>query len=101
MFKKLKRMAAQLKVVAAINGTLMEARKGEASCVQRAYYTFRCDVDDVVRLTGDKREEVERMAFEAIGEEKAAQFHDLVSRLSGQGGLFFEIDREFGVNKNS
>lgn len=92
MFEAFKKGWSQSGIVAAVDGVLREAARGDALQVQKWYFKLKKDAYKQALNQGITAGQAELNAFATIEPAKMQTYRDVVRRLSVPGGALYEVN---------
>lgn len=99
MFGGMKKLWAETALTSAIEGVIRESSKGNALEAQKWYFKIKKEAYKQSLKEGRPASEIEARAINSMKPDQSNLYHDIVKRLSQNGGPFEEINEWLKTNK--
>ena len=98
MFGVMKKLWAETALTSAIEGVIRESSKGNALEAQQWYFKLKKEAYKQSLKESKSASEIEERALGTMKSDQSKLYHDIVKRLSQNGGPFEEINEWLKTN---
>ena len=99
MFGGMKKLWAETALTSAIEGVIRESSKGNALEAQRWYFKLKKEAYKQSLKESVPASKIEERALSAMKPDQSELYHEIVKRLSQNGGPFAEVNEWLKTNK--